>query len=317
MRMKKRAKTTGLMVAVFLLAVLSLSVAECTATDDASGTCGAQFLKLGLGGRAAGMGGAFIGVADDASAIYWNPGGLATIHQAQLGFTHVAWFQDVSYESFAQAQPFGRWGVIGWSAVYLHMGDLKGRDQRGEPTSDFTSSDLAVTLGYGHKVAQNLFFGACIKYLNEKIEDQNADALAFDIGCLYQTPIDGLSFGGAVQNWGQDVKFVNEGFGLPVLYKLGASYRRKLAENPLTLSMDVCHPPDDRTSLHWGAEYTYANAITGRVGYQNGSDLGKTAGLSFGLGLTVTKAKTYGIDYAFVPQGPLGNSHTISLLVRL
>src|SRR5688572_32264596 len=30
-----------------------------------------------LGTRAAGMGGAFVGVADDASAVYWNPAGLA------------------------------------------------------------------------------------------------------------------------------------------------------------------------------------------------------------------------------------------------
>src|SRR5688572_2762291 len=31
-----------------------------------------------LGTRAAGMAGAFVGVADDASAVYWNPAGLAT-----------------------------------------------------------------------------------------------------------------------------------------------------------------------------------------------------------------------------------------------
>ena len=47
-----------------------------------------EFLKLGVGARALGMGGAFAGLADDASAAYWNPAGLAYLKTNQFMPTH-------------------------------------------------------------------------------------------------------------------------------------------------------------------------------------------------------------------------------------
>jgi hypothetical protein len=54
-----------------------------------------------VGTRAAGMGGAFVGVADDASAIYWNPAGLA----AGSYFTLV--LDDGSGEAVPDRSPLG------------------------------------------------------------------------------------------------------------------------------------------------------------------------------------------------------------------
>ena len=41
-----------------------------------TGMAAAQFLKIGVGARAAGMGESFVAVSNDASALYWNPAGI-------------------------------------------------------------------------------------------------------------------------------------------------------------------------------------------------------------------------------------------------
>jgi hypothetical protein len=263
------------------------------------------------------MGGAFVGLADDASAIYWNPAGVADIDRTELSFMHLSWFQDISYEHFALAQPLGRWGVWGWSIAYLHMDKLEGRDQQGEPTSDFTSSDMAITLCLGHRITADLSFGVSIKHIHEKIEEENANALAFDLGCLYQTPLDDLFLGGSIQNLGQGIKFVKETCKLPTTLKLGTSYRYSLAKNPMNFVLDIYLSQNNQTSLHLGTEYIYRNMIAGRIGYKDHSDLGNDSNFSFGLGILATRSQTYRLDYAFEPQGILGASHTFSLLIRL
>lgn len=56
--------------------------------------------ELGFGARALGMGGAYTGVADDYSAVYWNPAGLAMIRKTEmfLDFSHVRFNNDVTYQ---------------------------------------------------------------------------------------------------------------------------------------------------------------------------------------------------------------------------
>ena len=68
-----RARATAVLVC--LLAILAASPASAT-------KYAAEFLKIQVGARALGMGGAFTAVADDASAPWWNPAG-------KIGRAHV------------------------------------------------------------------------------------------------------------------------------------------------------------------------------------------------------------------------------------
>jgi len=301
----------------FLLLVLSaIHLPWCQASSEDVGTCGAQFLKIGVGGRAMAMGGAFVGLSDDASGIYWNPAGLANMNKTEALFMHLVWFQDISYEYFACAKPDGKSGTTGLGIGYLHMGKLQGRDQEGNPTSDFTSSDMLITISHGHNLLNSgVSLGGSVKYINEKIKDKNVYAFAFDLGCIYQTPLEGLRLGGLVQNLGQKIKFVKESDKLPTLFKLGVSYSRNLMQSPVNLAMDIYSPSDGRMSLHLGAECIYENTFIGRIGYKNLSQ-STESNLSLGFGLMLTKVQTFSVDYAFLSQGVLGNTHTISLGVR-
>jgi len=306
------------MLILICLSLMSGSVflPESFASNGSIGTSSAQFLKLGFGGRAMAMGGAFVGLADDVTAVYWNPAGLVGINSRELCFMHQTLFQDITFEYFAYAQPLGKWGSLGGGMAYLHMDKFTGRDQTGEYTSDFTSSDMIITLSYAFQAGSNLFLGTSIKYIGEQIEDQDAKALAFDLGWLVRTPLDKLRVGGTLQNIGQDLKFVSEAYGLPRFLKFGVAYSDTLGGSPMNVAMDYFIPSDDENTLHLGMEYVYRNLAAARIGYGSGSDSDSNSKLGFGVGLIVDRAQTYRLDYSFRPQGVLGDSHIVSLLMQ-
>ena len=64
------------------------------------GTFDGQFLKINVGARAEGMGGAFVGVADDATALYWNAAGIARIesNKSELSLNHANWPSELSFD---------------------------------------------------------------------------------------------------------------------------------------------------------------------------------------------------------------------------
>jgi hypothetical protein len=304
-----------ILIGLFLISG-SVSPTESFASDGNIGTSSAQFLKLGFGGRAVAMGGAFVGLADDVTAVYWNPAGLAVNNSRELCFMHQVLFQDITYEYVAYVHPLGRAGNLGGGIAYLHMDNFTGRDETGEYTSDFTSSDMIITLSYALQAGTSLFWGTSIKYVVERIEDRDAKALAFDLGWLVTTPLDKLRVGGTLQNVGQDLKFVSEAYGLPRFLKFGVAYSDTLGGSPMNATMDYYIPSDDENTLHLGTEYIYRNMAAARIGYGNDSDLHYNSKLSFGVGLIVNRAQTYKLNYSFHPQGALGDSHTISLLIQ-
>src|SRR5262245_26116582 len=59
------------------------------------GITSANFLKLGIGPRAAAMGDAQVGLADDVYATYWNPAGLAQLQNRESGFVQTQYIQDI------------------------------------------------------------------------------------------------------------------------------------------------------------------------------------------------------------------------------
>ena len=65
------------LIYLYLLTVSLIPVTTCIAADE--GAHAAEFLSHGVGARALGMGSAFVAIADDATATYWNPAGLTKV----------------------------------------------------------------------------------------------------------------------------------------------------------------------------------------------------------------------------------------------
>ena len=79
--------------------------AQFTLGEQRAGTASGTFLRIGLGARATGMGESFVAVANDPSAIYWNPAGLASLQRRELAISHVQWPADIRYEHLTLILP--------------------------------------------------------------------------------------------------------------------------------------------------------------------------------------------------------------------
>ncbi len=284
--------------------------------DSDAGTSGAAFLKVAPGARPVSMGEAFTGVSDDIHAVYWNPAGLATLRRPELAAMHMEYFQNIQYEfaSFAMPTPSrGTWGV---SISNLHVDDLERRSEDTDAaTGDFSSSDSAYALHYGHYLTHRLALGITGKLIRQTLDSVHANAFGADMGALYDTGWNDWRVGASMQNFGTKVKFRSESDPLPLTFRLGAS--KPFLNRKLLMSSDIIMPRDNDIGLAVGAEYkkliTAGVSAAMRTGYRTGVDVGGLHGISAGGGLEFGRAA---FDFAWVPFGDLGNAYRFSLHLK-
>ena len=151
------------------------------------GTTAAQFLKIGVGSRAQGMGGAFVAVADDISALYWNPAGIANLKGSEAMFMHTEWLADISYDFGAVALNLGPYGVIGISLSATSMAEMKVRtEMKPEGTGEwFDAGDISAGLAYARALTDRFSIGGNVKWIRQSIWHMAANTVAFDIGTLF------------------------------------------------------------------------------------------------------------------------------------
>lgn len=274
---------------------------------------GVDFLKIGVGARPMALGGAFVGVAEGAEAGYWNPAGLAQIEHIELAAMHLQWSSDIMYEFLTYGQKFGNIGTIGASLFYLNIGDIDGRDEFGEPVTGVTAYDACGMISFARAIKDRLTVGVNVKLFQEKIGGDNALGYAGDIGGFFSIGKAGIGL--TLQNLGMKMKFIDEEFSLPMIVKLGTSYRPIGA---LVLALDGDYQIiNERGAVHFGAEYWIKEMVAIRAGYQyktKDDELGALNGLGAGLGVQYMK---FGIDYGYEPSPELGDIHRISLKVKI
>ncbi len=288
--------------------------ADNTDIHENAGTRTMTFLKIGVGAEAIGMGESQVAATDDLYASYWNPAGLASLQKPQLALMHNEWFAGINHEFVGIALPVGNIGTVGLSSSFLSFGDLQGRDSEGNETTIFRPYDLAVILSYARNFSSSIAFGANAKFLREQIADETGTGIAFDFGVLYTFSQMPLALGFNAQHLGPRVTFIQEAFGLPVTFRIGAAYR--LFDDGLVLTSDIIRPSDNDIAIAVGAGYTIANILHLRTGYNyqiGGNDLGAISGLTGGFGLTL---RQFQVDYALVPFGVLGLTHRFSLVAN-
>ena len=330
-----------------LLAVL-LVASSASAVFTKIGMAGLPFLKIGVG-RCTGMGEAFVAIADDASATYWNPAGLALLTTRQAVFNHVDWLADVNHEYIAVVMP-SKIGNFGAAVTSVDLGSFEETtiDEPQGTGRTFRGSDLCLGVSYARLFTDKLAFGASAKVLSEQIWNVGATGAAFDFGVYYNTGWRNLRLGMAIANFGPDMHYsgellnfthdptnwdwpwtrepipgtyLTETFALPIIFRFGLAY--DLLHNDysyLTAAADLNHFNDINEKVNVGFEYRYRPVYL-RAGYiinadfNYASDIGWTTGLSAGAGFRVKPTPVFGInlDYNYRNLARLGMSHRLTL----
>lgn len=221
----------------------------------AQGEAAVPFLLIAPGARAGGMGEAGVALATDATAIYWNPAGLAFQYEdpdvdfkGEASFMHVNWlpqfnFSDLFYDYFAARYYVEEIdGMVGLGLTYLNLGENVWTDATGKELDTFDSKEYAITAGYATKLEDNLGIGLNLKFIRSELVPSfvevgaenrggNATSFAVDVGVLwtpaYEIFENRLNVGANLSNFGPEVTYINEDQAdpLPTNLRLGFSYK--------------------------------------------------------------------------------------------
>jgi len=177
------------------------------------GTTGANFLKIGVGARAAGMGEAFTAFADDPTALYWNPAGLFLLKKMEFSASYHSWFADVKQGYLSFVLP-ALGGSLALGTNYVDMGSIEGRDEEGNPTGSFGASAIQLIAGYATGKG-DILIGFAGGILQETIKTDKKSTVLGTAGILLKK--DPLSLGLCAQNLGGKIKILGWGLTLLVL----------------------------------------------------------------------------------------------------
>ncbi len=298
------------------------------------GTTAAQFLKIGLGARAIGMGEAFTAVANDAEALYWNPAGISRFNKHAIVFSHNQWLVDTQLEFAGAVYHLDAANSFGVAVTYLHTEDMIETTEL-QPFGTgrtFGFSDFLLSISYARNMTNQFSFGVSTKFMQETIAELDMRALLFDLGIRYETGWKSVRFAAMVSNFGGDMQPTGsyemqtldnqrievddfQSFPPPTLFRVGVA--TELIENEnhrVTTSVQLNHPNDNAENINLGLEYWWQNRFAIRGGYKT-AQAEESYSAGFGLNFPITLAD-FRLDYAFTQFGRLGsvNRFAIQLL---
>jgi hypothetical protein len=309
-----------------------------------------EFMAIGVGGRASGMGSAFSAVVNDVTAGYWNPAGLGRIDYPEVSLMHEEHFGSlVNYSYAAVAVPYGPDMSFGISVIRLGIDDIPDTrnalvDRNGNVIYDinvpsevgarvdpdrvtyFSDQDWAFYLSFAKKYSDNFYYGANVKIIRRDIAEYSATGIGFDVGAQY-SPFERFFIGANIQDI--TTTFVAWNYGLNELItptaKLGVAYSLNFLAGTFTPAADFDVRFENRKFAsqfnigpvsfdpHAGLEYSYNNLFSLRFGYNDVKQF------TAGAGIRLPKLT---IDYSFArfnmsKDERLDDSHRISLILTL
>ncbi len=310
------------------------------------GSSGLQFLDIPVSTRAVGMGNTFTAIANDASAMFWNPAGLTSIPGGEVYASYVKWPADIGLNAVAGTYNLEGIGNIGVSFLMVDVGLMNVRtvySPEGNGAT-FGVEDWAVGISFARALTDRFSLGGTIKIIHEKLADYEDNGWAVDIGGHYNTGYKDIKVGFAILNFGPEFRFEidndgdgqidedkkdnadNDGDGeidedweeadvpLPISFRFGVSMPvMKSGDNSLLAAIEIAHPNDNLEQYNFGAEYWYGDMIALRAGYDVNQDAGSGIYAGAGFKLNLENVGAVKLDYAFADMGILDIVHRASI----
>ncbi len=271
-----------------------------------------DFLRMGVGARALGLGNAYTAVSGDIYSAYYNPAGLAFMEGKQFTVSHRYMSMDRHFTHAAFGTRVGPDADFALSWIGAGTDDIMGRDLNGNRTGKIEDSRNSFAVTFSKMFTSKISAGLNAKVSLWKLGGEDAKAVGFDAGVTVR-PVESLSLALVVRDinsrftwstgrWadvigGADGQSMEKPDELPLYVTAGVAW--KPFGEKLLLSFAVESVEDDPVGYDFGAAYTYNRMLTLRGGIANytasdGLDYGS---LTAGFGLQVTS--TVGFDYAY------------------
>ena len=291
-----------------LLAVTILLMAYSVQAKDVNsnaGTSAFSFLKINVSARAVGMGGAFTGLADDESALYYNPAGIASIEDPKYIVGYHNYFFDMQSGFLGYVKPLKFDRSLGFYLSYLNYGSFTQTNDIGDVNGEFGGGDLLFAVTFAQRKNYRISYGATAKFIYESIDSYSATGVAIDLGIKYNSDRGKFGAGLMLQNLGKQLSALGETKDkLPTSLRSGIFVIPKGI--PITLTSDLILPFDNDLIFAIGADYYNFKPFYVRMGWNSfGSNYKATnsdaslTGMSFGVGFDVNKMQ---VSYAFTPS---------------
>lgn len=253
-----------------LLCAIAAGVMLLSSAPDAAAqtSTAVPFLLISPSSRNSAMGEAGVAIANDVSAVFWNPAGLGFQKGMELSLNHSNWlpqFQQsdlfFEYASYKMDVP-ATGGTLGAALTYLNLGEFERRDEGNNSLGTFKSYEIAFTAAYGTRLDEDIALGVGLRLIHSSLSQVGtareqgsgtATAVAGDIGVLYRpsklmlpfsdTDIGGrLALGASISNIGPSISYIDESQSdpLPTALRLGFAYDLVHEKyNTLTWTTDV------------------------------------------------------------------------------
>lgn len=296
-----------------------------------TGTTSLQFLKIGTGARATGMGESFVAVSDDITSLQYNPAGLVAFKENGITASYTQWFVDTKLADFGAVYHFGGSNAIGLNVISLNTEDMDVTTEY-QPTGTgetFRFSDLSIGLSFARQMTEQFSFGATIKYVREDLGGLYMQGVLGDLATFYRTGLGTSRFAIMISNFGSQVTpsgsvtTVNgqtlstfQKYPPPTNFQLGFAiepYQNR--DNRITTSIQLNSPTDNAENLTFGVEYAYRSYLFFRGGYKINVD---DENFSGGIGVRVPVSFAHlNFDYSISNYTTLGLAQRFSLNLLL
>ena len=299
----------------------------------AGSEAGAISVTIPPGVRGEAMGGLFIPEANDYSARWWNPAGLAFVSRPILGSMYSQLVPglatDVYFLYGGYIQPTNSIGTMQVDVTYLSYGQSVATDEAGQEQGSFSSYEVSPALALGFKFLPSLGLGVAVKYVRVDLAPQRVlrdpsgsgsgvgTSWAFDLGALYR--MNRLRFGTVVTNLGPDITFIDaeQSDPMPRTLRVGGMYDVMSSDVAVVRAGAEWERPlvtlKTPSIYHAGAEFVYMNTFALRAGYlydKQGDVIGPAGGFGFSWGGA-------SLEYANVPQATdLDRVHRFALWLK-
>jgi len=227
------------------------------------GITAVPFLQIEPDSRSTGMGNTGVALADNASAIFWNPAGLAFQNQSQVNLTHANWLPafnaDLFYDYLVGTYHVDGIGTIGGHITFLNLGEQIRTDETGLELGRFNSFEISAGLSYGFRLSDNFAIGTGIRYIHSSLADGSVSgqsispgsSIGVDLAALYKTNpfqvanrMASFNAGFNLSNIGPGIQYTDNAQKdpLPTIFRAGWAYKMDIDSNGLntiTFSNDI------------------------------------------------------------------------------